>query len=411
MDSARMVIFNALKDRLQGLSMKDAAQEVNHWCHEKVTYVGSDSRTSAPLATIKNAKGRCGEESALTVTALRAVGIPARQIYTPRWVHQDDNHAWVEFWADGKWYFTGACEPEADVNQGWFVEPSRRAIITATQTLGHYSGSDIIYVRDNFTRLNQISNYATAKNIHIKILDAQHKAVKNAEVGFMVCNYAELYNLAKLNTDEEGLCKLKLGFGDVIVWATKDDKFTFQKISVGKTDSLTMTLSESDFTERVINFDLIPPVKKAPLEFSEEGKILNKKRLAFEDSIRNAYEQTFISKEKSFEIAIQQKLDTTLVWEKLKKSRGNWQEISNFIQQTPHKSKKWIFPLLNEIAEKDLRDAPSKILLSHINNSPECDNSYSEDEYAKYILNPRVALEQLTSYKSFLKSKFDKDFF
>ena len=26
-----------------------------------------------------------------------------RQVYTPRWAHTDDNHAWVEAWADGRW--------------------------------------------------------------------------------------------------------------------------------------------------------------------------------------------------------------------------------------------------------------------------------------------------------------------
>ena len=53
--------------------------------------------------------GNGGEESTFTVSALRTIGIPARQVYTPRWAHTDDNHAWVEAWVDGKWYFLGAC--------------------------------------------------------------------------------------------------------------------------------------------------------------------------------------------------------------------------------------------------------------------------------------------------------------
>lgn len=84
LDSSRMVFYNELRDRVKGLSMRDAVLEVNHWCHEKVTYQPSDSRTSSPLASIKSAYGRCGEESTFTVAALRAVGIPARQVYTPR---------------------------------------------------------------------------------------------------------------------------------------------------------------------------------------------------------------------------------------------------------------------------------------------------------------------------------------
>ena len=77
--------------------------------------------------------GRCGEESTLLVAALRSVGIPARQVYTPRWAHTDDNHAWVEAWADGKWYFLGACEPEPVLNLGWFNAPASRGMLMHTK--------------------------------------------------------------------------------------------------------------------------------------------------------------------------------------------------------------------------------------------------------------------------------------
>lgn len=96
-----MIFYEELKDRVKGLSLYDAVLEVNHWCHEKVIYTPSDARTSSPLASVKTAYGRCGEESTFTVAALRSVGIPARQVYTPRWAHTDDNHAWVEAWVNG----------------------------------------------------------------------------------------------------------------------------------------------------------------------------------------------------------------------------------------------------------------------------------------------------------------------
>ena len=101
LDDSRKVFYGELKERVKGLSMKDAILEVNHWCHEKVVYRPSDARTSSPLASVKTAYGRCGEESTFTVAALRSVGIPARQVYTPRWAHTDDTHAWVEAWAAG----------------------------------------------------------------------------------------------------------------------------------------------------------------------------------------------------------------------------------------------------------------------------------------------------------------------
>ena len=118
LDESRRVFFEELKERVKGMSMRDAALEVNHWCHEKVTYRPSDSRTSSPLASVKTAFGRCGEESTFGVAAMRAVGIPARQVYTPRWAHTDDNHAWVEVWIDGEWQFLGACPSRCSTSVG-----------------------------------------------------------------------------------------------------------------------------------------------------------------------------------------------------------------------------------------------------------------------------------------------------
>ncbi len=136
LDNAREVFYHELKDRVKHLSMYDAVLEVNHWCHEKAIYTPSDARTSSPLATVRTAYGRCGEESTLLVAALRAIGIPARQVYTPRWAHTDDNHAWVEAWMDGKWYFLGACEPEPILNLGWFNAPASRGMPKHTNVFG-----------------------------------------------------------------------------------------------------------------------------------------------------------------------------------------------------------------------------------------------------------------------------------
>ena len=159
LDSFRIVYYEELKNRVKGLGMKEAILEVNHWCHEHVTYQPADARTSAPMATIRTTTGRCGEESTFTVAALRAVGIPARQVYTPRWAHTDDNHAWVEAWADGQWYFIGACEPEAVLNLGWFNAPASRALLMHTRAFGNYDGPEEVVLRtSNYTEINLIDN-------------------------------------------------------------------------------------------------------------------------------------------------------------------------------------------------------------------------------------------------------------
>lgn len=167
-----MVFYEELKDRVKGLSLYDAVLEVNHWCHEKVIYTPSDARTSSPLASVKTAYGRCGEESTFTVAALRSVGIPARQVYTPRWAHTDDNHAWVEAWVNGKWYFLGACEPEPVLNLGWFNGPAYRGMLMHTKVFGKYNGpEEVMDVTDGYTEINVIDNYAPTAKATITIVD------------------------------------------------------------------------------------------------------------------------------------------------------------------------------------------------------------------------------------------------
>ena len=201
LDTARMVFYRELKERVKGMSIEKAALEVNHWCHEHVAYRASDSRTSAPLATMRTSLGRCGEESTFTVTAMRAVGIPARQCYTPRWAHCDDNHAWVEVYVNGEWKFLGACEPDPRLNMGWFSVPSTRCMMVHTKAFGKYKGDEeVVKQTPLFSELNLLSHYAPTRKVTVTVQDENGLPLK-AQVKFKLYNYAEYYTLADMTTD------------------------------------------------------------------------------------------------------------------------------------------------------------------------------------------------------------------
>ena len=205
LDNSRAYFQNELWPRVKNLSMHDAVLETNHWCHEKATYTPSDSRTSSPLATIKTAYGRCGEESTLLVAALRAIGIPARQVYTPRWAHTDDNHAWVEAWVDGKWCFLGACEPEPVLNLGWFNSPASRGMLMHTKVFGSYSGKEEKMIQTaNYTEINIIENYADKSSVTVTVKDEKGNAVEGANVEFKLYNYAEFFTVYKQKSNAQG---------------------------------------------------------------------------------------------------------------------------------------------------------------------------------------------------------------
>ena len=387
LDESRMVFFDELKDRVKGMSLYDAVLEVNHWCHEKVIYTPSDARTSSPLASVKTAYGRCGEESTFTVAALRSVGIPARQVYTPRWAHTDDNHAWVEAWVNGKWYFLGACEPEPVLNLGWFNGPE-----------------EVMLETDGYTEINVIDNYAPTGKAIVTVVDTDGNPVPDANVEFKIYNYAEFYTVANKKTDAEGKTFLTAGKGDMFVWATKDGKFGFDKVSFGKGDATIKLDKKPGDALGAVTLDIIPPVEGSiPAEVTPEQKEANAKRLLEEDAIRNKYVATFYTEEKAEALAKELGIDPLKTSDFLIGSRGNWMEIEKFLRETPADKRPVAMALLDVISAKDLRDTPASVLADHLNNTEEV----KSEQFNNYILNPRIANEFLTPYRSYFQANVD----
>lgn len=409
LDNSRKVFYEELKDRVKNLSLHDAVLEVNHWCHEKVVYTPSDSRTSSPLASVKTAYGRCGEESTFTVAALRSVGIPARQVYTPRWAHTDDNHAWVEAWVDGQWYFLGACEPEPVLNLGWFNAPAYRGMLMHTKVFGRYNGpEEIMHQNPNFTEINIISNYAPSASANVKIVDEANQPVEGALIEFKVYNYAEFYTVARKQSDAEGKTFLSAGKGDMLVWASKDGKFGYGKVSFGKDTEVVIALDKKAGESYKIAMDIIPPVEGVNMpEVTPEQRAENNRRMAQEDSIRNAYVATFMTEEAARKFAKDYKLDEDAVAKLIVASRGNYDVITNFLSRLrSDKSKAGGIDMLQRISAKDLRDVSLEVLIDHMQSHVYKENM---DLFRRYIRNPRVANEMLTPYKAFFEKAIPEE--
>jgi len=439
LDSSRVVFYNELKDRVKGISMYDAVIEVNRWCQEKVVYTPSDERTSSPLATVRTAYGRCGEESVFTVAAMRSVGIPARQVYTPRWAHTDDNHAWVEVWVAGKWYYLGACEPEPRLNVAWFSATAQRGLLMHCRVFGFYEGvEDIIRRTPVFTEINVTANYAPVSEVKIKVTDTGGNPVEGAVVDYKIYNYAELYSAISTVTDAGGLSHATLGRGDVVVWAHKDGKFGFARVTPGGENFTTENVDSSKQNEAIVqitlnhsegdvfaqDLDIVPPAEgKAQADISKEEREENNRRIARGDSLRRAYIATFA--DSNYVKALAGKLEAdgknvmqdgqNFTKEKIARflyaSRGNYREIAKFLEWLHADNFKYGLDMLEVITEKDLRDTPSKVLESQsnlaVNGDKTLSNQKSNDEqqydiFKRYLLNPRIGKELLGCWREFL---------
>ena len=413
MDTSRAVFYNELKERVKNLSMHDAVLEVNHWCHEKVTYTPSDIRTSSPLATVRTAYGRCGEESTFTVAALRAVGIPARQVYTPRWAHTDNNHAWVEAWVDGEWHFLGACEPEPVLDLAWFNAPASRGMLMHTNAFGSYDGpEEVLSVTPCFTEINVTSNYAPVATTNIQVTDKNGNPVQ-ATVEFKIYNYAEFNTAATKECDSEGRTSITSGLGDMVAWASKDGLFGFAKFTAGKDKDVTVIIDKAPGYTATLEMNITPPKERNTIpEVTPAQAEENRRRFAYEDSIRNAYVATFPTEDDAAVLAAELGLEKRLypvLAKLLKQSRGNHAAITEFLKGCPAGGHEKAMALLFSLSEKDRRDVSLEVLNDHLPAALENVDNDCSTVYFNFVVSPRVSNEMLTPYRSFFADAINAD--
>ena len=227
---------------------EERALEINRWAAENGTYHSDDIRTISAEAFYSRGYGRCGEESVFVVNAMRAAGVPARQVYAPWWAHTDDNHAWVEVWVSGRWQFLGACEPQSVLNQGWFNRASSRTMLVRSRayTKGAFlEDEDIIGTDGCVTECNQTARYREVRKIQVQVakeviasgqagrkpdvsgqsVPAQSvsarsltekragEAERAVEVELQVYNEGSWKTLARKKTDEDGHMSFSTGDG------------------------------------------------------------------------------------------------------------------------------------------------------------------------------------------------------
>lgn len=152
--------------------------------------------------------------------------------------------------------------------------------------------------------------------------------------------------------------------------------------------------------------DIVPPSEIANLpEVTPEQRAENDRRLAQEDSIRNAYTATFMTEDAARAFARRYKLDEDAVAGILVASRGNHKVICDFMTRLrSEKSKKGGIDLLQRISAKDLRDVSLEVLIDHMLSNVRTSAEY----FRKYVRNPRVSNEMLTPYKAFFRKVVSK---
>ena len=129
---------------------------------------------------------------------------------------------------------------------------------------------------------------------------------------------------------------------------------------------------------------------------TDEERAVNDRRFAREDSLRNVYVATFMSRTQGGDVAMELGVDTARFAAYMVASRGNYSELLRFMREVLPERRTLAMNLLGVIAEKDLQDTPADVLLSHVEGDG---RDVSNPYFTEYILNPRVQNELLTAYR------------
>lgn len=382
---------NGNETLLSGFNRKKTAIEVNYWCAQEATYHCTDDRTLSALTVYRRGNGRCGEESVFTVNAMRSIGIPSRQVYAPKWSHCDDNHAWVEIWNDGEWYFLGACEPLPILNKGWFTNASSRAMMVHSRWFDQAeSGEEKIGTDGMVTMLNELSRYAAVTEFSVKVEDEEGRPVSGAEVSFQVLNYAEFSPVAEGVTGEDGTCSFTTGLGSLAVQISRDGQCECVFADTREQKQIRVIFGKNagqkDVWEAV---DMIAPVDTPvntdmpTAEQTAEGNI----RLEKAAARRTAKTEAWVNPE----------------CEKFLQGC--------FTEENTEDEEEGILreELLNVLTEKDRTDCRAEVLEEHLRFAMPYEEELEHSVFVNYVLNPRIDDEVLMKYREVIENTFSEE--
>lgn len=382
---------NGNETLLSGFNRKKTAIEVNYWCAQEATYHCTDDRTLSALTVYRRGNGRCGEESVFTVNAMRSIGIPSRQVYAPKWSHCDDNHAWVEIWNDGEWYFLGACEPLPILNKGWFTNASSRAMMVHSRWFDQAeSGEEKIGTDGMVTMLNELSRYAAVTEFSVKVEDEEGRPVSGAEVSFQVLNYAEFSPVAEGVTGEDGTCSFTTGLGSLAVQISRDGQCECVFADTREQKQIRVIFGKNagqkDVWEAV---DMIAPVDTPvntdmpTAEQTEEGNI----RLEKAAARRTAKTEAWVNPE------CEKFLQGCFTEENTE------DEEEGLLREE----------LLNVLTEKDRTDCRAEVLEEHLRFAMPYEEELEHSVFVNYVLNPRIDDEVLMKYREVIENTFSEE--
>ncbi len=397
-------------------SLREAALEVNRWCHENATFQQTTARDQGPLTTRNRGIGRCEEEMILYIAAARSAGIPARPVFTRYWPFMDNNHAWVEVYADGGWHYLGACEPAVDLDQAWFSGAASRAGMVVTMAYGVIEGPQVYRTGRAFSVLNTTSVYGQTGTLRVRI-EKGGQPVAKKEAYACVFNFGGPRPLTKLITGEDGWAQVELGTGDYVVTAGGGEAYDHAVVSVaaGKTSEAVLAIDAGRAFDAPfwLRYPPRPPFDRAdggsggPFDPLAPDPAVEAHISGLQGAIRDLKRRVAELERRAADKELIGLLETTGPWigpftSVLLDARGNWKAIAEAAREMDEGERKDLLDLLQGLDTKDRVEVSKEALVEHVRLAREAREKgmAADDEiYRSYLLAPRIGDEPIRPWR------------
>ncbi len=411
----RKPFHDELAPRVAALnSLREAALEVNRWCHENATFQQTTGRDQGPLTTRKRGIGRCEEEMILYIAAARSVGVPARPVFTRYWPFMDNNHAWVEVFADGGWHYLGACEPAADLDQAWFGGAASRAGMVVTMAYGVLEGAQVYRTGRSFSVLNTTSVYGETGYLRVRV-EKGGQPVARKEAFACVFNFGGPRALTKLITGEDGWAQVELGTGDYVVTAGEGEGYDHAVVSVapGKTTEATLSIDTGRAFEAPFWLRYPPrtPVHRPEGRMAPVDPAVG----ALQGQIRDLRRRNAELENRAADKELIGLVETTGPWigpfmTMLLDARGNWKAIADAARGMNEGERKDLLDLLQGLETKDRIEVSTEALVEHVRFAREAREkgmAANDEIYRSFVLAPRIGDEPIRPWRAAVQNRFE----
>lgn len=173
---------------------------------------GKQSNDLQPLVIYEKNYGSCGEQAMLCAAFSRTALIPNAPVGC-----YGEDHAWNEFWIDGKWYKWDIGNPPFDLGQPWYEgrghKGTPRLTIARRWPDGRTDNTTTLPVNPPGSNFNpgNAPGYSEVGKVKIRVVDCTNQPVEGALINVR-SKWNNNYNTSIWDyTDPEGYCFFELG--------------------------------------------------------------------------------------------------------------------------------------------------------------------------------------------------------